>query len=540
MKNILVTCALPYANGPIHLGHILEHIQADIWVRYQKLLGNKVYFICADDAHGTSIILKSKELNILPEIMVKKIFKDHKKQFINFNISHDMYYTTHSKFNYFYSLLLLNNFNNKNILYKNEIYQFYDNINNIFLPDRLIKGKCPRCKKKDQYGDVCEYCNEVYNSHELINPISVLSKKKPILKKTEQLFLDISIYKNIIYNWIISTPLQNQIKNQLLFLLNNNFNIWNISRDSPYFGFKIPNKYIYNKYFYVWLDALLAYISVFKHFCYINNYNIFDKFWNINSNYEIYHFIGKDILYFHGLLWPIILDVLNYRKPSNIIVHGHLKINGIKMSKSKNNFITSEKWLNYFDSDSLRYYFSSKLSFNISDINLCLDDYIKTINCNFINKYINIISRICPFLDKYFNNILSNKLLDNNFYYFFVNKSNLISDYYLNYNYCQIFLEINKLLSIINKYINNYKPWNICNSVKKKNELHNFCTTIINIFCIITIYLSPIIPNIFNKIQKILKKKLYWNIINNPILNHKICKYKKVYKYINKDLLFNF
>ncbi len=540
MKNILVTCGLPYANGPIHLGHILEQIQADIWVRYQKLIGNKVYFICADDAHGTAIMLNAKKLNILPELMIKNILKDHKKQFINFNISHNLFYTTHSNLNYFYSLMLLNNLYKNKLLYKKKDFQYFDIKKNIFLPDRLLLGTCPRCGEKNQYGDVCENCHRIYNSYELINPISVLSNSTPILKKTENLFINIKKYKKILYYWIISINLQKEVKNQLLFWLENNLNIWSISRESPYFGFKIPNKYINNKYFYVWLDAPLGYLSVFKYFCNNNNLNLFDKFWNINSNYEVYHFIGKDILYFHGLLWPIMLENLNFRKPTNIIVHGHLKINGIKMSKSKNNFITSEKWLKYLDSDSLRYYFASKLSFNIKDINLCLNDYIKKINCDLINKYINIISRIYPFLEKYYNNLLSNKLLDENFYYFFVNKSNIINNYYINYDYFLILLEVTKYSNIINKYINNYKPWHICKIIKKKKELHNFCTTIVNIFSVISIYLSPIIPNIFNKIEDFLNIKLYWKKKHIPILNHRICKYKKIYKYLNKDIFLNF
>ncbi len=538
MKNILVTCAFPYANGPIHIGHILEHIQADIWVRYQKLLGNKVYFICADDSHGTAVMLKSNELNLLPEVMIENILKDHKKQFKKFNIIHDIYYTTHNKFNYFYCLLLLNNLKINKLLYKKNIYQFYDIYKNIFLPDRFLKGQCPKCKKYNQYGDICNFCNKIYNSFDLINPKSLLSNTIPVLKKTNHLFINIKKYKKFLFNWILVSGFQSEVKNQLLFWLDNDDLIdWNISRDFPYFGFKIPNKYILNKFFYVWLDAPLGYISVFKKFCYLNyNYSKFYDFWKNDNDYEIYHFIGKDILYFHGLLWPIMLDVLDFKKPTNIIVHGHIKINGHKMSKSENNFISTKKWLKYFDSDSLRYYFASKLSFKINDINLCINDFLKTINCNLVNNYINIASRIYPFINKYYNNNLSNKLLDYNFYNFFLNKYDLINNYFLNFNYYKIILEINKLVSLVNKYINDYKPWLICKNLKKRYELHKFCTTIINIFAIISIYLCPIIPNIFNKIEKFLNIKLYWKKIQIPILNHKINKYKKIYKYINKNI----
>ncbi len=537
MKKILVTCALPYSNGPIHLGHILEHIQADIWVRHQKSLGNIVYFICADDSHGTAIILKSKELNILPELMIKNILNEHKKVFINFNIFHDIYFTTHNKLNYFYSLLLLNNFKIKNLLNKKYIYQFYDNIKKVFLPDRLLKGKCPKCLVSNQYGDVCNNCNIVYNSYDLINPISILSGSKPILSKSEHLFVNINNYKNVLNNWLLISELQNEIKNQLYLWFNKLLDDWNISRDIPYFGFKIPNYYIKNKYFYVWLDALLGYISTFKYFCNLNGLCLFEDFWNINSNCELYHFLGKDILYFHGLLWPIILDILNFRKPTGLIVHGHVLINKNKMSKSNGNFINASKWLEYFDSDSLRYYFSSKLSFKINDINLCLNDFIKTINCNFINKFINIISRISTFMEKYFNNILSNKLSDKNFYYFFVDKSDLISNNFLNFNYNKVLIEINELLNIINQYINDKQPWLIIINKNNKNKLHNFCTTIINVFKVISTYLSSIIPCTFHKIEKYLNVKLTWNNINIPILNHKICNYDKLYNYIDKKII---
>ncbi len=540
MKNILVTCAFPYANGPIHIGHILEHVQADIWVRYQRLLGNNVYFICADDSHGTSIIIKANELNLSPEIMINDILNEHKIQFKKFNILHDFYYTTHNKINYFYCLLLLNNLNIKNLIYKKNIYQFYDLNKNIFLPDRFLRGQCPKCKNHNQYGDLCENCNQIYNSYDLINPISLLSNTIPILKKTNHLFIKINKYKKILFNWVLLSSFQNEVKNQLLFWLDNNLIDWNISRDYPYFGFKIPNKYILNKWFYVWFDALLGYISIFKKYCCLNDYYNFHDFWKIDSDYEIYHFIGKDVLYFHGLLWPIMLDVLNFRKPTNIIIHGHIKINGFKMSKSKNNFISIDKWLSYFDSDSLRYYFASKLSYKINDINLCINDFIKTINFDFVNNFINIPSRIYPFINKYYNNNLSDKLLDYNFYNFFISKYDLINNYFLNFNYYKVILEINKLVNLINKYINNYKPWIVCKNIKKKYELHKFCTTIINVFAIISIYLSPIIPNIFNKIQKFLNIKLYWRKIKIPILNHKINKYKKLYKCINKNLINKF
>ncbi len=538
MKNILVTCALPYSNGPIHLGHILEHIQADIWVRFNRLIGNNVYFICADDSHGTPIMLSSRKLNISPELMINNVLKEHKKHFLNFGINHDLYFTTHSKENYYYSILLFEKFHSLGLLKKKNISQYYDVLENIFLPDRLIKGKCPKCYKDNQYGDSCSFCNCIYNSNELINPISLISNTKPILRRSKHIFLNVNYYKNILRKWISICNLQNEIKNQLLYWLNNRICDWNISRDFPYFGFKIPDFYLSNKYFYVWWDALLCYISSFKYFCDNVDKSLFNDFWHVNSTYEVYNFIGKDILYFHGLLWPIILHVLKFRKPTGLVVHGHLMINGEKMSKSLNNFITTEKWLSIFDIDSLRFYFASKLSYKIKDINLSIRDYIKTVNSELINKFINIASRISKFFEIYFDLYLSNELLDINFYNFFIDKSNLISNYFLNFNYSKLIIEINILLNILNKYINDKKPWSIDLSLSKnKIYLHNLCTTVINIFRVISIYLYPIIPNISIKIENFLNVKLSWNTIRIPLLNHRISKYKKIITYVDKSLL---
>ncbi len=537
MKKFLVTCAFPYANGSLHLGHILEHIQADIWVKHQKLIGNKVYFICADDAHGTPVMFKSKKLNISSKFMILNIYEEHKKDFINFNINHDIYCTTHNKLSYLLILKFMNNIYKKKLYSKYKVNQFYDFEKKIFLPDRYIKGKCPKCFAKNQYGDNCYVCGNIYSSLDLINPISLISNIKPEIYQSEHLFLKLNIFKKILYKWVISSDLQYEVGNQLLVWLKNDLSDWNISRDKPYFGFKIPNKFIKNKYFYVWLDALLSYISIFQYYCKFKEKKsgLFEDFWCMNNNNEnkIFHFIGKDILYFHGLIWPTILHILNFKKPTKLIVHGHIIINGKKMSKSLNNFITVKNWLKYFDADSLRYYLSSKLSYKIHDINFCLEDFYKKINFEFVGKYINIASRISTFIEIYFDNYLSDKMFDNSFYLYFVDKSKLISDYFINFDFYKVLIEINLLLNIVNKYINNYEPWL---KLKNKNKLHMFCTMIINIFKILSIYLVPIIPNISLKIEKFLKTKLIWENLNNPLLNHKISKYKNLYLKLNNSI----
>ncbi len=531
MKNILVNCALPYANGPIHIGHILEHIQADIWVRYNKLLGNNVYFLCSDDSHGTPIFLKSKMLKISPEKMIFSVYNEHKNIFNKFNISHDFYYLTHSKENYIFCLFFLRKLKKNGLLYKKNIFQYYDIKEKMFLPDRLVKGKCPFCFSIDQYGDNCNICGKIYDSNNLINPISLLSFNKPILFNTEHLFFNLSFFKNILKDWVLFSKINYLIKDQLLFWLKNDFNDWNISRDKPYFGFKIPDKYIKNKYFYVWLDAILCYLSSFYFFCRKKKIFVFNDYWKVNSSYDVYNFLGKDILYFHGLIWPVILHIFNYRKPTGLIVHGHVLFDGYKMSKSKNNFITVDKWLNYFDSDSLRYYFATKLSYKYDDINFCISDFINKINSDIVNNFVNIPSRISKFIEIKYNGILSNKLYDYYFYLFFVKKSDKISNLFLKFDYCKALIEINKLIFIVNKYINDYKPWYIYNIEKanKKLQLHEFCSTIINIFRVISIYLSPVIPDISLKIEKYLNTKLTWSSLNKPLLNHKISKYKNLY-----------
>ncbi len=539
MKEILVTCALPYSNGPIHLGHIMEHIQADVWVRFNRLLGNNVFFICSDDSHGTAIDLKSRQLNIDPEIMINNILKDHKCQFKRFNIFHDFYYTSHNKDNYLLTLYVIKKIKNKKILIRKNIYQYYDVENKIFLPDRFIKGKCPKCYADDQYGDFCESCGKIYNSIDLINPISCLSNTVPKLCKSDHLFLKINKFKNILIEWINKCNLQNEISSQLFSWLKNDLNDWCISRDMPYFGFKIPNKYIVGKYFYVWLDALLSYISTFHCFCKERKINIFNDFWLKNSNCELYHFIGKDILYFHGLLWPVILHISDFRKPTNLIVHGHLLINNSKMSKSRNNFITVSKWLKYFDSDSLRYYFCTKLSRNIKDINLCLFNFVHIFNSDIVNNFVNLISRTSKFIEIYFEKLLADKLSDYDFYFYFVNKSKLIKNLFLKFNYSLVLNEINLLLNLSNKYINDKKPWLMLKN-KEMKMLHRFCTTIINVFKIISIYISPIMPDLFFKIEKFFNIKLSWKDLNKPILNHKISKYKKLYVRIDNSVIYNF
>ncbi|QJC37154.1 methionine--tRNA ligase [Enterobacteriaceae endosymbiont of Donacia thalassina] len=528
-KKILVTCALPYANGSIHLGHMLEHIQADIWVRYHRMIGNEIYFICADDAHGTPVMLKALQLKINPEDMINKIYYEHITDLKNFNISYDNYYTTHSHENFFFSKLIFNRLKKQKFIKKKIIQQLYDISHNIFLPDRFVKGICPNCKSINQYGDHCECCGSTYSSIDLITPISILSNTTPILCNSEHFFFDLPKFKNFLKNWITSGVLNHKIKNKIQEWFILGLKKWDITRDGPYFGFKIP-KYM-NKYFYVWLDAPIGYISTFKNLCDKKKINFYE-WWKRNSSKELYHFIGKDIIYFHSLFWPAILEGSNFRKPTKLFVHGHVTLNGFKMSKSKGNFITAKKWLNFLDSDSLRYYYASKISSDINDIDFNLSDFVYKINGDIVNKIVNLASRNSYFINNYFNDNLS-KNIDMLLYLKFVKKSEIIHEYFIQGKFSHVIKQIVILSDIANCYIDKYKPWLLIKNNLKKKEVQSICSMGINMFRVIMIYIKPIMPILSYKTELFLKNKLCINKIKIPLINKKINKFKPLFFRIN-------
>ena len=406
-NNILVTSALPYANGPIHLGHLVEYIQTDIWVRFNKSIGNDVVYICADDAHGTPIMLKAKQQGISPEELISKTKKEHENDFREFFIQFDHYSSTNSKKNEELCKKIFLKLHESGHISQKVISQFYDEKEKIFLPDRYIKGTCPKCKSEDQYGDSCEQCGATYSPTDLINPISVLSNTKPMTKDTNHYFFNLKNFKDYLINWTKEHDLQSSIKNKLNEWLNDNLNDWDITRDAPYFGFKIPNEE--NKYFYVWVDAPIGYISAFEEYS-KNNGNKFDGIWQNEDHGEIYHFIGKDIAYFHSLFWPSILNGAGYRTPNSVYCHGFLTVNGKKMSKSRGTFIKASDYLKHLDPEFLRYYFASRLNDSIEDIDLNFDDLTKKINSDLVGKLINLASRCSSFLEKNSDLMLSKKL----------------------------------------------------------------------------------------------------------------------------------
>ena len=488
-KDILVTTALPYANGPIHLGHMLEHVQTDIFVRAKKLQGHNILYFCADDAHGAPIMIKAAECNEDPEKFTKKIQKEHIEDFMKFSIDYTNYHTTHSKenkdiVNNIYECLCKNN-----LVYTKKIEQFFDETESMFLADRYIIGTCPKCKAENQYGDACEKCGSTYPTESVINPKSILSSTTPILKKTDQVFFKLSKFKQILKNFINKASLQPSVKSKLNEWLKGELKDWNISRDKPYFGFEIPDQK--DKYFYVWLDAPVGYIASTKNWADQNRVNYLDL-WSKDSQYEIHHFIGKDIIYFHGLFWPAVLYYSDYKIPNRIHAHGFLSINSEKMSKSKGTFITAKNFSKIQNTDLLRYYFASKLNSKIEDIDLDFDDYVQKINSNLVGKLFNIGSRLEPFIRKNDYN-LSNKI-DKDFYHEQLLKYDFIIQ---SYNANEYSKAINSILSIaddINSYINYKKPWTLDDL-----EAIEVSSTIINLYKDLCILINPVMPNLSNK-----------------------------------------
>ncbi|UDG81143.1 Methionine--tRNA ligase [Candidatus Hartigia pinicola] len=521
VKNkLLVTCALPYANGPIHLGHILEHVQADIFVRYHRMRRKEVYFICADDAHGTSIMLKAQKLGISPEEMITSVKQEHQKDFNDFTISYDNYHSTHSEENQEFLEHIYNTLKKNGFIKNRIISQLYDPEKKIFLPDRFIKGTCPTCKSKDQYGDNCEVCGAIYSPIELIDLRSVLSDTPPEMRDTEHFFFDLPIFSNMLYAWTRSGTLQEQVVNKLQEWFESGLQQWDITRDAPYFGFKIPDAP--GKYFYVWLDAPIGYMSSLKNLCNKRSDLNFDEFWNHNSKTNIYHFIGKDIIYFHSLFWPAILEGSQYCKPTNLVVHGHLTVNGVKMSKSRGTFITARSYLEHLDADCLRYYYATKLSSGIDDIDLNLVDFVQRFNSDIVNKVVNLASRNASFISKRFSGQLSDQLEDIDLNQKFIDAAQFIGDAYSKLEYSKAMRKIITLADLANRYVDQKAPWIVAKQKNKEQDLQAICSMGINLFRLIMIYLKPVLPNLVRRAEIFLNVELTWDSILVPLTHHTI------------------
>ena len=525
-RKILVTSALPYANGSIHIGHVLESVITDIWVRYQNINGNECLYFCADDTHGTPVMLKAKELGIDPEELIKRTREEHIKSYSRFNINFDNFYTTHSDENKKYAEDIYQKCKEGNLIFKKEIEQFYDSEEGLFLSDRFIKGTCPKCGAEDQYGDGCSVCGTTYTPDDLLNPVSSLSNSEPTKKRTEHIFFDLPQMKDFLENYLKDLTLQDPIKNKLNEWIEDGLKPWDISRDKPYFGFEIPGEK--DKYFYVWLDAPIGYLASAKNWAENNNMDMKDL-WGESSDYEIHHFIGKDIAYFHALFWPALLKSSNIRLPESINVHGFLTIDGEKMSKSNGTFINADDFAENYDGELLRYYFADKFNNSIDDLDFNEDEFIQKINSDIVGKYLNIASRVSKFIEKNGNNLSAN--LDVNFIERNLSMIDEVIEHYENLNLSKSVKIIMKMADEVNKYINENEPWK--SSEEKAVEVSS---TAINCFRVISILLNPVLPTITSKALEVFNDSATndFNNIKDYLVDTKINPYKPLLKRLEK------
>jgi len=523
-RQILVTSALPYANGPIHLGHLVEYLQTDIWVRFQKMHGNECWYVCASDAHGTPIMLRAQSEGISAEELITRVHKEHDQDFADFLIEFDNFYTTHSEENRELSAGIYNKLKDAGHISCRTITQAYDPEKEMFLPDRFIRGDCPRCGTKDQYGDNCESCGATYSPTELLNAVSVVSGAKPVEKESEHLFFKLADFTELLKDWIHSGHLQESVANKLDEWLEQGLQDWDISRDAPYFGFEIPGSP--GKYFYVWLDAPIGYMASFKNLCDRQGLD-FDHYWKAGSTTELYHFIGKDITNFHCLFWPAELHGAGYRKPTNVFVHGFLTVNGNKMSKSRGTFIMARTYLNHLNPEYLRYYYAAKLGAGVDDIDLNLEDFQARVNSDLVGKVVNIASRCAGFISKKFLGELSPEIHRPELLKQFTDASDSIAGHYEAREFGRAIREIMALADLANQYIDENKPWVLAKEAGREQEVQDVCSMGLNLFRILIIYLKPVLPAMAASAEAFLNiPPLFWQDVNQTLTSHRINRFK--------------
>jgi len=532
-RQILVTSALPYANGPIHLGHMVEYIQTDIWVRFQKMRGHEVHYVCSDDAHGTPIMLRAQNEGITPEELIDRISAEHQADFDDFGIDFDHYHSTHSEENrQLANQVYLANREAGNIASRT-ISQAYDPEKEMFLPDRFIIGECPKCHATDQYGDNCESCGATYEPTDLINPVSAVSGATPVTKDSEHYFFKLGNFTSLLEEWTKGDHLQPEVSRKLAEWFESGLKDWDISRDAPYFGFEIPDAP--NKFFYVWMDAPIGYLASFKHYC-DRTGTSFDEFLSPDSKAEMVHFIGKDIINFHGLFWPAMLHGAGMRLPSKVFAHGFLTVDGKKMSKSRGTFIKARTYLDHLKPEQLRFYFASKLSSGIDDIDFNLEEFQTRVNSMLVGKAINLGSRCAGFLTKRFDGRLSSSLHNPELFDHCADKAELLAQRYENREYGQVIREVMALADKANQYIDDMKPWILAKEEGKEEELHAVCTMGINLFRLILLYIKPVLPRSVQHVETILNvDPLQWSDSQLPLLNHRINPFEPVAKRIEKS-----
>ncbi|MCW4629785.1 MULTISPECIES: methionine--tRNA ligase [Marinomonas] len=508
-RKILVTSALPYANGSIHLGHMLEHIQTDIWVRFQKMRGHLCTAVCADDAHGTAIMIKADQQGITSEELIDGVRQEHMADFNDFLIGYDNYYSTHSDENREISNRIYTALRDNGKIAVRSIVQAYDPEKEMFLADRFIKGTCPKCKAEDQYGDNCEVCSATYTPMEMINPRSVYSGATPIEKESEHYFFKLPDFQDFLTKWTRSGTLQDQVANKLSEWLGSGLQEWDISRDAPYFGFEIPDAP--GKYFYVWLDAPIGYMASFKNLCDRTEGLNFDDYWAKDSDAELYHFIGKDIINFHALFWPAMLDCAGYRTPTKVNAHGYVTVNGTKMSKSRGTFIKARTYLNHLDPQYLRYYFAAKLNASVDDIDLNLQDFIQRVNSDVVGKVVNIASRTASFISKKFDGQLASTESEGEMIQSFINSGDIIAQHFESREYGKAIREVMRLADVANEYIAVQAPWVLAKDEATLPKVQDVCTVALNLFSILATYLKPVMPNMVADAETFLGKELTWD-----------------------------
>jgi len=525
-RRILVTSALPYANGSIHLGHLLEHIQTDIWVRFQRLRGHTVTYVCADDTHGTATMLKAEQEGIAVETLIERLRQEHVADFQGFLVSHDNYYSTHSPENREFSEYIYLALRERGLIFTRGVEQLYDPVRNMFLADRFVKGGCPRCGAPDQYGDNCDACGATYDAMELKEPRSLLSGAKPEVRTSDHYFFDLPQYTDFLRRWLGSGTVQPEVANKLNEWLDAGLKPWDISRDAPYFGFVIPGTT--DKYFYVWLDAPIGYMASFKHWLATqpdaeNTVGSFADYWKPDADTEVHHFIGKDIVNFHALFWPAMLDGAGFRTPTKVHTHGFVTVDGTKMSKSKGTFINAATYLKHLRPEYLRYYFAAKLNGTVDDIDINLEDFVARVNSDLVGKIVNIASRCAGFITRQFDGALAPTLHDPALWQRFRDAGEAIAERYERGDTARAVREITALADLANQYIAEHAPWTLAKDPARRDDVQAICTQGLELFRLLMLYLKPVLPVMAEATEAFLRiAPLAWSHLDRPLTGHRI------------------
>ena len=533
MRRILVTSALPYANGAIHLGHLFEHIQTDIWVRYQRMAGNECIYVCADDAHGTATMLLAERNATTPEELIEPLRAAHAEDFRRFHISHDNYYSTHSPENEHYATLIYHRLAAKGLTFTGEVEQLFDPVRGLFLADRHVRGTCPRCGAAEQPGDNCDACGATYDATELGVPRSLLSDAVPQRKSSLHYFFDLPRFTEYLKQWTATDAVQPEVANKLAEWLNDGLKPWDISRDAPYFGFLIPGTE--EKYFYVWMDAPIGYMASFQHLCERTEGLFFDDFWDPGSDAEVHHFIGKDIINFHALFWPSVLSGADFRTPTRVHTHGFITVGGTRMSKSRGTFINAATYLEHLDPEYLRYYFATKLVPNTDDVDVNLDDFVQRVNSDLVGKVVNIASRCAGFIAKQFNGRLAAEIHDPELWAAVTAAGGRLGELFERGDVSRAVREITALADRTNHYIAEHEPWKHAKDPNRRDHVHGVCSLAINVFRVLMVYLKPILPVMAAKAESFLDiDELTWEDAARPLLDHSIGKFRPLLTRIDK------